>query len=262
MRFLHHDLGYRSAGETVEIRLRGNAANVRLLDSTNFNAYRAGRAYRGVMGVQKRSPAHMRIPHAGNWHVAIDMQGLRGQTNASVSVLPAPLPELRSTRASSPLASLVRSIEEVSEAPKSYDVFISHASEDKAEVARPLAEALRKCGLTVWYDEFELKIGASLRRSIDRGVANSRFGVVVFSESFFAKNWPQYELDGLVTREMSGQQTILPLWHRITKAQVISHSPSLADKLARNTTDFTIDQIADEIAAVVRPGGIPESDLT
>ncbi len=40
---------------------------------------------------------------------------------------------------------------------KEYDVFISHASEDKEEVARPLAEVLRRNGLSVWYDEFELK---------------------------------------------------------------------------------------------------------
>jgi hypothetical protein len=104
----------------------------------------------------------------------------------------------------------------------------------------------------VWYDEFELRIGDSLRRTIDHGLANSRFGVVVLSHAFFAKNWPQYELDGLVTREMSGQQVVLPLWHRMTKAEVMSRSPSLADKVARNTSDFTVDEIAREIADVIR----------
>src|SRR5205085_179516 len=106
-----------------------------------------------------------------------------------------------------------------------------HATEDKDEVVRPLASALQDLGLRVWYDEFELRIGDSLRRSIDTGVARSRFGVVVLSQSFFSKNWPQYELDGLVTREMNGDQSILPLWHMITKAEVIGYSPSLADKV-------------------------------
>ena len=69
---------------------------------------------------------------------------------------------------------------------------------------------------------------------------------------FFEKNWTQYELDGLVTREMTGEQVILPLWHRITKTEVISYSPSLADKIARNTSDFTIEEIAQEIADVIR----------
>jgi hypothetical protein len=133
-----------------------------------------------------------------------------------------------------------------------YDVFISHATEDKDDIVRPLANALVTAGLRVWYDEFELRIGDSLRRKIDAGLARSRFGVVVLSHAFFAKNWPQYELDGLVTREMTGEQVILPLWHRITKSEVIAQSPSLADKLARNTADFTVEEIAQEISEVIR----------
>jgi len=135
---------------------------------------------------------------------------------------------------------------------ESYDVFISHATEDQDEVVRPLANALVSAGLRVWYSEFQLRIGDSLRRKIDAGLAQSRFGVVVLSPSFFAKNWPQYELDGLVTKEMGGQQVILPLWHRLTKADVVARSPSLADKLARNTADATIDEIAAEIADVIK----------
>lgn len=87
---------------------------------------------------------------------------------------------------------------------KRYDVFVSHATEDKDEFVRPLAHALEERDCSVWFDESTLKIGDSLRRSIDRALANSRYGVVVLSSSFFAKAWPQYELDGLVTREMSG----------------------------------------------------------
>ena len=76
--------------------------------------------------------------------------------------------------------------------------------------------------------------------------------MVVLSHAFFAKNWSQYELDGLVTREMTGEQVILPLWHKITKAEVISYSPSLADKLARTTSDLTVEEIAEEITGLVR----------
>ena len=129
---------------------------------------------------------------------------------------------------------------------REYDVFISHASEDKDDVARPLAEALRKNGLSVWYDEFELRIGDSLRRKIDKGIANSNFGVIVIS-----KGWTNYELDGLITRTVNGEQTMLPIWHNVTKREVVNYSPSLADKLARSTTDFTVEEIADEIADLI-----------
>ncbi len=135
---------------------------------------------------------------------------------------------------------------------REFDVFISHASEDKDEVVRPLAEALKQGGLVVWYDEFELRIGDSLRRKIDSGLARSRFGVVVLSQEFFRKGWPNYELDGLVTRAVSGEQVLLPIWHNITKKEVIQHSPSLADKLARSTTTHTVEEIAAEIIEVVK----------
>ena len=66
-------------------------------------------------------------------------------------------------------------------------MFISHASEDKDSVVRPLALALKNKGINVWYDEFELKIGDSLRRKIDQGLSKSKFGIVVISRSFIKK---------------------------------------------------------------------------
>lgn len=132
-----------------------------------------------------------------------------------------------------------------------HDLFISHASEDKDEFVRPLAEALTALGLRVWYDEFQLRVGDSLRRSIDRGLANSRYGVVVLSSSFFAKNWPQYELDGMVTREMNGVKVVLPIWHKVTKNEVMEYSPSLADKVALNSSLLSIEEIAKQLNDVV-----------
>ena len=56
---------------------------------------------------------------------------------------------------------------------KLHDVFICHASEDKDEFVRPLAEALKSNHIEVWYDEFALYVGDSLREAIDRGLATS-----------------------------------------------------------------------------------------
>ena len=136
---------------------------------------------------------------------------------------------------------------------KEYDVFISHASEDKDAVVRPLATALQNKGIRVWYDEFEMRIGDSLRRKIDQGLANSRFGIVVISSFFVKKGWTNYELDGLMTKAISGQQVLLPIWHNISKQEVINFSPSLADKVARNTSQQTVQEIADEIAEMICP---------
>ncbi len=132
-----------------------------------------------------------------------------------------------------------------------YDLFISHASEDKDDFVRPLANSLISLGVKVWYDEFTLRIGDSLRRSIDRGLANARYGTVVLSYSFFSKNWPQYEFDGMVARETSGHKMILPIWHKVTKDEVLHFSPTLADKVALNSSTNSIDEIAAQLAEVV-----------
>jgi hypothetical protein len=184
------------------------------------------------------------------------MQGLRGSVRSSARILPGPLPELREIPLSS-IPSLVQhntppGTNPDDNSPREYDVFISHASEDKDDVVRPLAHALSDSGLKVWYDEFELKIGDSLRRKIDTGLAKSRFGIVVLSRSFFGKGWTNYELDGLVTRSVTGEQVLLPIWHEITKKELIDYSPSLADKVARSTTTHTIEEISAEIINVIR----------
>lgn len=130
---------------------------------------------------------------------------------------------------------------------REYDVFISHASEDKEDFVRLFANNLKSKGLRVWYDEFELRIGDSLRRSIDNGLSSSRFGIVVLSVAFFNKEWPQRELDGLFAREVNGEKVILPIWHKISKDEVMKYSPMIADMLALNTTLFTIEEIAAKI---------------
>jgi hypothetical protein len=255
------DLGQRKRGEIVEVTLRGSAANVLLVDPTNKRNYEAGRRTSYVGGLVKRSPHRMAIPRSGHWYVLVTMDGLRGRTNASVRILPGALPPARTSYAGHALGPIRQAADEYAEvaeeAPppdaKPYDVFICHSHADKDEVVRPLANALRDQNLAVWYDEFELAIGANLRRKIDEGLVRSRFGVVVLSPSFFSQGWKQYELDGLVTKEVAGGgQIILPIWHNVSQADVLGYSPTLAGKLARSTDEFSIDQIASEIAEVAR----------
>jgi hypothetical protein len=255
MKFTYYDLGYQERGQIVEITLSGSAANVRLMDSSNYQNYKNGRDHRYYGGLAKQSPIRLPIPNSGYWYVTVDLQGLVGSTNSSIRILPSALPELRQPSLST-VPSLVHRIEkppnsDSDESNKEYDVFISHASEDKDDVVRPLAVALKNEKLTVWFDEFELKIGDSLRRKIDKGLANSRFGIVVLSKAFIKKGWTNYELDGIITKSISGEQVILPIWHNITKKEVIDFSPSLADKLARNTSTYTVEEIAKEIAEVI-----------
>lgn len=134
----------------------------------------------------------------------------------------------------------------------SWDVFVSHASEDKDSFVRPLVSALTSAGLKVWFDEMELRVGDSLRRSIDRGLARSSYGAVVISPSFLAKHWPQKELDGLIAREEDGRKVVLPVWHDISAAEIRRSSPTLADRLAVSSSRG-IDEVARELLRVIRP---------
>jgi hypothetical protein len=138
------------------------------------------------------------------------------------------------------------------------DVFICHATEDKDSFVRSLAHQLRQAGIYVWYDEFTLSIGDSLRRKIDKGLATSRYGIVVLSPAFFAKQWPQYELDGLLEREFDLGKVVLPIWHNVSRSQVLEYSPSLADKLALPST-MPLEEIVSKIKEVVS-GSEPNFD--
>jgi hypothetical protein len=131
-----------------------------------------------------------------------------------------------------------------------HDVFISHASEDKEDFVRDLASRLQAAGVSIWYDEISIEWGNSLRRKIDRGLANSRFGIVVLSTAFFKKEWTQRELDGLTQLEIAGRSRILPIWHKVTKDEVASFSPMLADKAALKTADLTVDEIVERLVEV------------
>jgi len=141
---------------------------------------------------------------------------------------------------------------------QSWQFFICHATEDKEEIARPLADALTSHGFDVWYDEFSLKLGDILRRKIDQGLAESRYGIVILSLNFFAKDWPQKELDALVSREaQSGETIILPIWHNVDKKTVAKFSALLADRIAVSTSkglDHVIAAIINAVSCNIERG--------
>ena len=132
-----------------------------------------------------------------------------------------------------------------------YDVFISHATEDKKTFVEDLVNALREKAVKVWYDSLNIKWGDSLRTQIDNGLKKSAFGIVVLSENYIEKGWTQYELEGLFNIEMTQGKTILPIWHNITKQQVMNFSPTLAGRMALSSALMTPDEIAEEFVKLL-----------
>lgn len=128
-----------------------------------------------------------------------------------------------------------------------HDVFVCHASEDKRFVGA-LVRALKKANIRVWYDEDLLQWGDGLRSSIDRGLANSKYGIVVFSKAFLKKkHWTEHELNGLFAKERNGRKVILPIWHKITDRELLRYSPAFADRIAKITKRDSIKDIVESL---------------
>lgn len=134
---------------------------------------------------------------------------------------------------------------------RDYDLFLSYANEDKA-YASALAYSLISLGVKVWFAEREIEVGDSLRQSIDDGLRRSRFGVVILSGAFFGNRWTNYELDGLITREMQGGKVVLAVLHPdFTIDELAVLSPSMAGKKVLLGSEQGVDTIAETLAELV-----------
>lgn len=140
-----------------------------------------------------------------------------------------------------------RQFQQTDEPPEGekYDVFVCHSSKDKDEFVEPLVREMKRRGDLVWYDDDELGIGDSIRQSIDEGLAHAHTGVVVLSETFFDRDWTEYELNGLITKDIGESlPSVFPVWYRIGKSDVMEYSPPLADRKAVVTDGTDIERVA------------------
>ena len=138
-------------GATVVVTLT-KAANVRLMDSSNFTSFKNGRAHKYLGGLAKTSPFRITVPRTGSWYLSVDLMGLKATSvRSSVAVEPPALPVAKSAPPQS-LSGIRHERPPVvpDDDGETWDVFISHASEDKASVAEPLATATlaRSCAQT------------------------------------------------------------------------------------------------------------------
>ena len=144
-----------------------------------------------------------------------------------------------------------------------WDLFISYASEDKINFVQPLANRLRKLGIKIWYDQFNMKIGDSLKESIENGIVHSKYGIVVLSKSFFQKEWTRLELNTLFSKEtFYSEKVILPIWLDISKEEIFSNSPFMADKLAITASkNSDIAYVAEQIFETIFPVKYKSSEI-
>jgi hypothetical protein len=135
------------------------------------------------------------------------------------------------------------------------DVFLSYAADDTGKYARELADALTERGVSVWLDQYELRLGDSIPERIDDALARSRFVVVILSPTFFNQRWSQHELDLALQREHDGEHNILPIWYGVSRLQVADQAQPLADRVALDALSESVESVADQIAAVAARAG-------
>jgi len=136
---------------------------------------------------------------------------------------------------------------------KKWDVFLSHASEDKDDFTDEIVSRLEYFGVKVWYDSTILSVGDSLSKTIDTGLLYSKYGIIVLSDNFVKKGWTDYEFRSLLNREIGNKKVILPIWHKITKENIEKYSPFLVGKYALDSSRQTINQIVIDLIKVIKP---------
>ena len=128
-----------------------------------------------------------------------------------------------------------------------YDVFISHAVEDKADIANELVARLKEAGLKVWYSSERLRVGYGVDETIKEGLNKSRYGIAVLTHNYFKKNWPKKELYALWSRPGA---RVLPVWHNISEEEIREHDPILVDNYGLDTKrglDYVVEQLVHSI---------------
>ena len=127
-----------------------------------------------------------------------------------------------------------------------YDVFISHAVEDKIPIANELYRRLEEKNLKVWYSGSELSVGDRLTESIHTSLDQCRFGVVIISPTYLSKIWALNEFFFLLTKEKDGQKVILPVLYDITPEQLAYRSTLMAEMFAVRA-DMGLDHVTEKL---------------
>jgi hypothetical protein len=139
------------------------------------------------------------------------------------------------------------------------DVFLSHASRDKATYVDPLTNALRQRKVTFWLDSIEISWGDNLVNKINAGLRNTRYALVCLSAHFLDRPWPEAELSAALSLQNSnGQKRVLPLILNC-RERVLQQYPLIGGMTFREF-DVGPEALADELANLLRPNRRRQSD--
>lgn len=142
------------------------------------------------------------------------------------------------------------SVEKRASLPNLRDVFLCHAWDDRQGVAKELHDLLESRGVSVWFSEKDVGLGTPLLRTIDKGLANSRVGIVLVTPALLrrlpAEGIADKELSALLARDL-----LVPIVHGTTYEALREVSPLLGSRSGLSTAEESMADVAAKLAELV-----------
>jgi hypothetical protein len=134
--------------------------------------------------------------------------------------------------------------------PDKRDVFLCHAWDDRQGAARELHDRLEAAGVKVWFSEKDLGLGVPMMRAIDKGLANSKVGLVLVTPALLARLPKESVADKELSTLLAGNR-LVPIVHKTTYEALREVSPMLASRTGLDTAEDSMSEVAAKIAELV-----------
>ena len=134
--------------------------------------------------------------------------------------------------------------------PDLRDVFLCHAWGDRKEAAKELNDLLVASGVKVWFSEKDLALGVPMIRAIDKGLVNSRIGLVLVTPAMLERLPKESVADKELSALLAGNQ-LIPIMHNATYDELRNVSPLLASRSGLDTAEDSMAEVAEKIAELV-----------
>jgi hypothetical protein len=134
--------------------------------------------------------------------------------------------------------------------PDLRDVFLCHAWDDRQESAKELHDLLVGAGVKVWFSEKDLGLGVPMMRAIDKGLANSKIGLVLVTPALLVR----LPKEGVADKELSAllaRNQLVPIVHNTTYDALRNVSPMLASRSGLDTAEDSMAVVAKKVAELV-----------
>ena len=222
-------------------RTASGRANCPVCGNRGYRSYNSYSSYNLSSSYYPSTSKTSGVKSSGNNSVGTKTKARWSSVGSTVLYYPSEIRTLTPVR---------ENIEKRSHLPDLRDVFLCHAWDDRRDAAKELHDRLEAKGVSVWFSEKDVMLGSPLLREIDKGLANSRFGIVLVTPSFLERikgaGIADKELSALLARDL-----LVPIVHDTTFEALREVSPLLGSRSGLSTEEQSMEEIAEKLAELV-----------